>query len=148
MTPYLQSVTTNSIYVMVECDSRDTVWVDFGGTPTYDRYATTSIIVSPIAKVPTFIHKIQLTGLKPNSAYYYQARQGTSHSAGSNFHTAVEPGTSFRLLFMADFRTNTSIHDKIAKLAAEHLSAGCHLWWRPLCKRGVYILEEGIFPFP
>lgn len=137
MTPYLQSVTTNSIYVMVECDSRDTVWIDFGGTPTYDRYATTSIIVSPIAKVPTFIHKIQLTGLEPNSAYYYQARQGISHSDGSNFHTAVEPGTSFRLLFMADFRTNTSIHDKIAKLAAETYPQVA-IYGGDLCVNGEY----------
>jgi predicted phosphodiesterase len=78
----------------------------------------TSIISVTNAKIPTYIHKILLTGLKPNSAYHYQARQGISRSAGSTFHTAVEPGTSFRLLWMADFRTNTSIHDKIAKLAA------------------------------
>jgi predicted phosphodiesterase len=118
MTPYLQAVTTNSVYVLVECDTKDTVWVDYGRTMAYGRTAIASIISVTNAKVPTFIHKILLTGLKPNSAYYYQARQGASHSAGSNFHTAVEPGTSFRLLWMADFRTNTSVHDKIAKLAA------------------------------
>ena len=119
MTPYLQSVSTNSVYIMVESDTRDTVWVDYGRTATYGRIAFTSLIVPTMAKVPTFIHRIQLKSLKPNSAYYYQARQGTAHSNGSVFHTAVEPGTSFRLLFMADFRTNTSIHDKIARLASD-----------------------------
>ncbi len=137
MTPYLQAVTTSSIYVMVECDSRDTVWVDFGRTATYDRSATTSIIVSPIAKVSTFIHKIQLTGLKPNSAYYYQARQGASKSDGSSFHTAVEPGTSFRLAFMADFRTNTSVHDRIAKLVANTYPQAS-LYGGDLCVNGEY----------
>jgi len=118
MTPYLQAVTTNSVYVLVECDTKDTVWVDYGRSAAYGRTATASIVLATSAKVPTYIHKIMLTGLKPNSPYYYQARQGTFRSAGSIFHTAVEPGTSFRLLWMADFRTNTSIHDKIAKLAA------------------------------
>jgi predicted phosphodiesterase len=137
MTPYLQSVTTNSIYVMVECDSRDTVWVDYGRTAAYGHSATTSIIVSPIAKVPTFIHKIQLTGLNPNSAYYYQARQGSSQSDGSSFHTAVEPGTSFRLAFMADFRTNTSVHDRIAKLVANTYPQ-VSLYGGDLCVNGEY----------
>ncbi len=137
MAPYLQSVTTNSIYVMVECDSRDTVWIDFGKTATYGHSATTSIIVSPIAKVPTFIHKIQLTGLEPNSAYYYQARQGVSKSDGSSFHTAVEPGTSFRLAFMADFRTNTSVHDRIAKLVANTYPQ-ISLYGGDLCINGEY----------
>jgi predicted phosphodiesterase len=118
MTPYLQSVTTNSVYVLVECDTKDTVWVDYGRTAAYGRSAMASIVSVTDAKVPTYVHKVLLTGLKPNNGYYYQARQGTTHSSGSNFHTAVEPGTSFRLLWMADFRTNTSIHDKIAKLAA------------------------------
>ncbi len=137
MTPYLQAVTTNSVYVMVECDSRDTVWVDFGMTATYDHSATTSIIVSPMAKVPTFIHKIQLKELMPNSAYYYQARQGSSKSDGSDFHTAVEPGTSFRFIFMADFRTNTSIHDKIAKLA-EETNPQIAIYGGDLCVNGEY----------
>ncbi|TRZ71584.1 MAG: metallophosphoesterase family protein [Bacteroidetes bacterium] len=137
MTPYLQSVTTNSVYVMVECDTRDTVWVDYGRTAIYGRSAATSFIVPTLAKMPTYIHKIQLTGLKPNSAYYYQARQGTTQSDGSNFHTAVEPGTSFRLLFMADFRTNTSIHDKIAKLAADTYPQVA-IYGGDLCVNGEY----------
>jgi predicted phosphodiesterase len=118
MTPYLQSVTTSSVYVLVECDSQDTVWVDYGRTMAYGRTAIASAVSVTDAKVPTYVHKILLKGLKPNTGYYYQVRQGSMHTAGYNFHTAVEPGTAFRLLWMADFRTNTSIHDKIAKLAA------------------------------
>jgi hypothetical protein len=137
MKPYLQDVTTNSVYVMVESDTRDTVWVDYGRAATYGRVAMTSIIVPTTAKVPTFIHRIKLTGLKPNSAYYYQVRQGTSHSDGSTFHTSVEPGTSFRLLFMADFRTNTNIHDKIAKLAADSYPR-VSIYGGDLCVNGDY----------
>lgn len=119
MTPYLQNVTTNSVYVLVECDTKDTVWVDYGRLMAYGRTATASVISETSAKIPTYVHKILLTGLKPNNGYYYQVRQGEFHCSGANFHTAVQPGTAFRLLFMADFRTNTSIHDKIAKLAAD-----------------------------
>jgi predicted phosphodiesterase len=118
MAPWLQAVTTNSVFVLVECDSKDTVWVDYGRTMAYGRVAMDTIVIPTEAKVPTYIHKIKLAGLKPNNTYYYQVRQGASHSAGYNFHTAVEPGATFRLLWMADFRTNTGIHDKIAKLAA------------------------------
>ena len=118
MTPYLQAVTTNSVYVLVESDSKDTVWVDYGRTMAYGRTAIASIVSVTDAKVPTYVHKVLLKGLKPNTGYYYQARQGTTHSAESNFHTAVEPGTTFRLIWMADFLTNTSIHDKIARLAS------------------------------
>lgn len=119
MSPYLQSVTTTSVFVLVECDTKDTVWVDYGRTMAYGRTAISSIVSVTDAKVPTYVHKILLKGLKANSAYYYKARQGKSNCDGSVFHTAVEPGTSYRMLWMADFRTNTSIHDKIAKLAAD-----------------------------
>ena len=118
MTPYLQSITTHSVYVLVESDTKDTVWVDYGRSAAYGRSAMASIVSETDAKVPTYIHKILLKGLKTNSAYYYMVRQGKSHSEGSIFHTAVEPGTVFRMLFISDCRTNTSIHDKIARLAA------------------------------
>ena len=118
MAPYLQAVTTNSVFVLVESDSQDTVWVDYGRTMAYGRIAMDSIVLPTDAKIPTYVHKIMLKGLKPNNTYYYQVRQGTSHSPGYNFHTAVEPGTAYRLLWMADFRTNIGVHDKIAKLAA------------------------------
>jgi predicted phosphodiesterase len=137
MTPYLQSVTTNSIYVLVESDTRDTVWVDYGSTTAYGTYSSTSIVEPTKAKVVTFIHRIRLTGLKPNCIYYYQARQGSSKSDGASFHTAVEPGTSFRVAFMADFRTNTSIHDKIAKLVAGS-NPQVSLYGGDLCFSGDY----------
>jgi predicted phosphodiesterase len=118
MTPYLQSITTHSVYVLIECETKDTVWVDYGRSAAYSRSAMASIVSETDGKVPTFVHKILLKGLKANTPYYYQVRQGKYHSVGYIFHTAVEPGTSFRMLFMADFRPGTSTHDKIAKHAA------------------------------
>jgi len=118
MPPYLQAITTNSVYVLVESDSMDTVFVDYGRTMVYGKTAKESIVLTTDAKVPTFVHKIKLTGLKPNFGYYYQVRQGTIHTSGYSFHAAVEPGTAYRLFWMSDCRTNTSIHDKVAKLAA------------------------------
>ena len=137
MKPYLQAVTTNSVFVLVECDSRDTVWIEFGKTPSYGNRTPASIISVTTAYPATFIHKIRLTGLYPNSIVYYRARQGNSVSTGSSFQTAVEPGTPFRLTWMADFRTHTYIHAKIAALVAKANSV-VSIYGGDLCLNGEY----------
>jgi len=108
-TIYLQAVTSDSVYVMAESQSTDPLIVVYGPTISYGSSATT------ISTMPTtggtFIHRIALTGLTPNTTYYY--RLG-SHS--NSFNTAVNSGSSFRFAWMADCRTGTAIHDSIAAL--------------------------------
>ena len=116
MKPYLQAVTTNSIWVMVECTTRDTVTVDYGSTSSYGSNAKTLIISATTASPVTYVHKVKLTGLSPDTKYYYEARQGTSVSQGASFHSSVPPGTNFRFTWMADFRTGVEVHDSIAAL--------------------------------
>jgi acid phosphatase type 7 len=115
MTPYLQAVTTTSVYVLVECDSKDTVTVMFGMTPEYGRKAMTEIISVTTAKRGTYVHKVGLTGLNPASWYYYQAFQGKSDSKIASFTTSVNPGTPFRMVWMADCRTGTEVFAKISR---------------------------------
>lgn len=137
MKPYLQAVTTNSVYVLVECSTRDTVIVNYGLTSSYGSNAKSLIISTTAASTDTYVHKIKLTGLSPDTRYYYKAMQGLSESKGSYFHSAVKPGTKFRFAWMADCRTGTLVHDSISKriLSAEPFFS---LYGGDLCINGTY----------
>ena len=114
MSPYLQAVTTNSIYIMVECNTTANVTVNYGLTSSYGSSAVTESYQSTGSS--TYVHRIKLSGLSANTVYYYQALHGASTSTGSSFHTAVNPGTPFRFTWMADTRTGTATHDQISAL--------------------------------
>jgi predicted phosphodiesterase len=117
MSPYLQAVTTNSIYVLVESLSGDPVIVEYGSTTAYSDKAQTES--QEQTSEGTIVHNIHLTGLAANSVYHYRARQGEGFSADAIFHTAPDPGTPFRFAWLADFRTNVAVHDTIALHAFE-----------------------------
>ncbi len=106
---YLQAVTTDSIYVMAESQSADPLSVNYGLTPAYGQSAVTASVKSTTGG--TYIHRIPLTSLTPDTIYYYQVR---THSA--SFQTAAPAGASFRFAWMSDSQTNTTIHDKVATL--------------------------------
>ncbi|MEI6899083.1 MAG: metallophosphoesterase [Bacteroidota bacterium] len=137
MKPYLQAVTTHSIYVLVECDSKDTVTVRFGLTNSYDQLSKTEIIAATTASPVTYVHKIKLAGLSASTRYYYRAFQGISTFPGSDFTTAVLPGTPFKFTWMADFRTGVGIHDSIAALLIESNSV-VSLYGGDLCVTSAY----------
>lgn len=120
--PYLQAVTTDSIYVLVERDSKNPVTVEYGMDTSYGNTAVTESVEATTSEPATYVHNVKLTGLKPDTLYHYRVRQdGHSgaqqggYSPDHTFTTAAEPGASFRFAWAADFRTGTSIHDAIAK---------------------------------
>ncbi len=117
MAPYLQAVTTNSIYVLVESTSADTVSVDYGVTPSYGSQARTESIEQTTEH--TFVHNVKLGGLIPNTVYHYRAVLPGSTSKDAGFRTAPKPGTSFRFAWMADCRSGVEIHDAISKRIAD-----------------------------
>ncbi|MCX7833244.1 MAG: metallophosphoesterase [Ignavibacteria bacterium] len=114
MQPYLMGVQKNSVWVLVECNTIDTVIVNFGLTPAYGNTAKTSSI--SITTENTYVHKVQLTGLIENTVYYYSARQLNSTSSGYSFITACNDQTNFRFVWIGDCRTGTAIHDQITAL--------------------------------
>ncbi len=114
MQPYLMGVQKNSVWVLVECNSTDTVTIDFGITPLYGNTAKTNIM--SITSNNTYVHKIELTGLTENTNYFYKATQLASTSSGYNFITACNEQTDFRFLWIGDYRTGTSVHDQITAL--------------------------------
>jgi Calcineurin-like phosphoesterase/Purple acid Phosphatase, N-terminal domain len=125
---YLQAVTAESVYVMAESDNTNPLTVEYGLTNSYGNSATTESTIPTTGG--TYIHRIPLTGLTPETTYYY--RRG-SHSA--SFKTAVNSGTPFRFAWLADCRTGTAIHDSIASriLAAAPLFS---LYGGDLCDDG------------
>jgi hypothetical protein len=114
MQPYLMGVTSNSVYVLVECSTTDPVTVNYGFMPSYGMTATDELYTATLSA--TYVHKIKLTGLLPDTVYHFQAAQLTSTSTDSYFRTAPLSGKSFRFAWEADMRTNTSPHDQISAL--------------------------------
>ena len=135
MSPYLQAVTPHSIYVLVESSWSQPVTVEYGKTTPYDKNAQTESHEQTTEG--TYVHNIQLSGLDPNTTYHYRARQGGDVSADASFRTAPNPGTPFRFVWLADFRTNVSVHDSFSLLAAnaQPLMA---LYGGDLCARSTY----------
>jgi len=113
MQPYLMGVQSNSIWVLVECSTADTVTVDFGLSPSYGSAAKTFSISTTTDT--TYVHKINITGLNVNTRYYYRARQMASVSNGYNFITAVNEQTRFRFLWIGDYRSGTAVHDQLCQ---------------------------------
>lgn len=116
MSPYLQAVTTNSIYVLVESSSTDTVFVDYGLKIAYGSRAHTESYQTTTNS--TYVHRVKLIGLSPNTQYHYHALQAGETSADATFRTAPNPGTSFHIAWMADCRGGTAVHDLISLLMA------------------------------
>ena len=114
MQPYLMGVTSNSVYVLVECSTTDPVTINYGLTTSYGMAATDELYTATLGA--TYVHKIKLTGLSPDMVYHYQAVQLTSTSTDSYFRTAPPAGKSFRFAWEADMRTNVAPHDQISAL--------------------------------
>ncbi|MCX6926175.1 MAG: metallophosphoesterase family protein [Verrucomicrobia bacterium] len=111
--PFLEGVTTTNAYVLAECDSTATITTAYGVDTNYGAIATTAFTKST-GKEPYVVHRIKLTGLKPNTLYHYQLTGQGFTSPDYAFRTLANPGTSFRFAWQADFRNGTAVHNAIA----------------------------------
>jgi predicted phosphodiesterase len=108
-------------------------------------FSARTLLITETTAVPvTYVHKIRLTGLTPSTRYYYMAHHGISTSDKYSFYTAVQPGTPFRMVWMADCRTGTDIFRKISKLMkmADPMVA---IYGGDLCMNGSYKSWKGEF---
>ena len=112
MTPYLQALSSNSVFVCVECSTADTVTVNYGTTTGFGL-SSKSLFIVPTSGGSTFIHKINLINLTANTVFYYQAVQGPSTSTTTSFRSGVLQGTGFRFCVMGDCRSNPTTHGQI-----------------------------------
>lgn len=144
MTPYLQAVTTDSIYILVESDTTNPVTVEYGPTTSYGSKATTESTEATDASPATYIHNVKLTGLKPNTMYHYRASQDGVQSLDYAYVTAVEAGTNFRFALMGDCRANALGHDEVS-LRLKEANPRFSLYGGDLCDKPAYNVWKAIF---
>jgi hypothetical protein len=104
--PYLQWVTTTSIYVVWDQDKASAAEVRYGPSPT----ALTQSAASPSGTH----HEVQLTGLQPGKTYHYVVYQGSKKLAAtaSTLPTAVKGAAPFKFLLFGDTRSDFVTHQK------------------------------------
>jgi len=100
--PYLQQLTPTSIVIMWETDSAAGSRVDFGLAAPDESYVEDPTLVT--------IHEMQLTGLTPDTPYYYTVTSDEVTSPQSTFATAPETERSFRFVAYGDTRTDAGAH--------------------------------------
>jgi predicted phosphodiesterase len=108
--PYLMYTTPDSIIVKWETESSGASVVEYGDTPSLGKKAT---------GVDSIIHEVKLTGLKPDTRYYYKAGNGTLMSGVLDAKTAPLPGVPFRFAAYGDSQDHPEIHSKLVELIAK-----------------------------
>lgn len=134
--PILQAVTANSVYVLVECTSLDTAFVQYGLSPSLGFAAKTESIEQTTNN--TYVHNIKLNGLNGSSLYYYKVMHQSSQTVQYTFNTSVSPGTTFRFIWMADCRTDTVTHNQIASLIKDVPGSRFSLYGGDFCVSPAY----------
>jgi acid phosphatase type 7 len=105
--PFLQSVTTDSVWVVWDTATPSSARVEYGATPELGQ------VLEDQASV--LHHELQITGLMPYTRYYYRVVNGT---APSTFRTAGKPDQDhFRFAVLGDTRDGGQAHrDLIAQM--------------------------------
>jgi len=106
--PYLQNVKANAITIMWETAKPTIGKVVFGRSKSFGNEVEETD--------STTIHEVTLTGLSPETVYYYQAISDGAKSAIHSFKTAVKRNSPFSFAVYGDSRNGPSNHEKIAKL--------------------------------
>ena len=112
--PYLQYVTQDSITVMWRTNLEAEGHVQYGeDSYVRERAETTSD--------PVLIHEVTLTGLEPNTQYFYEAvatgDEGELISETLTFQTACNAETPFAFAIISDTQDNPTVAKQIAEMA-------------------------------
>jgi len=113
--PYLQNAGLGSIVVMWETDVESDGLVEFGTAAPGE--------VSAAGAGGVTIHEVTLTGLAPDTTYFYRVISanslGSTTSPTSTFWTAPEEGSSFRFTSHGDTQLYPAVHaDVVASILA------------------------------
>jgi len=99
-------------------DSGDTVLYDTkpcNGDPTKYRFSASGSHHT-YTNAGGYIHDVELTGLSPNTTYYFICGGPGGWSTEKAFRTAPETMTDFRFIIASDSRTNHAERDKITQV--------------------------------
>ncbi len=117
--PYLQSATSSSITInWHESESSESI-VYYGTTDALGQSTTGD---AHTFNVDTVWHRVQLTGLSPDTEYFYKCKTGTTESDIHRFRTFPANNVSqghFRIGIMGDSRTGINNHTRVVKAMRE-----------------------------
>lgn len=119
MKPYIQAVTVGSAYVLVESDSKSNITINYTDGKQQNRTAFTEYYVETDNSPKSYVHRIKLENLKPETKYTYFALQGNDTSSKSVFTTFPDKIKNFRFGVKGDNRSNPKIHSKTTDLLSE-----------------------------
>ena len=123
--PFLQSVTTSSAWIVWESDSGDESRVDFGPTPALGSVANGSATPSEGSRR---IHHTQISGLAPDTTYYYTATTGADSSSMAHFRTAPTASAEkpFRFAAVSDTQHDLGNSTKLQEIVNDGIIAYIH----------------------
>jgi len=116
--PYLQSTTAQSTNILWITDEGEESRVEWGLT---DSLGFTAAGTADIDGGTGVVHSVPLTGLTPDTDFYYQVHTDGTASAIHRFHTPPLTGTedSFLIVAMSDMQRDDSHPDKFAEIISE-----------------------------
>lgn len=147
MTPWLQGVTGHSVWVLAECTSTKPVRVMYGADKKDPLTTLVTEKIKTSARPATWVHHTFIEGLTPGTRYFYRVIHESDTSTWSSFYTAVEPGTPFRLAWLADCRTGTDTFRLITRHVM-HADPMVSLFGGDLCSDGSYSAWKNEFFTP
>ena len=132
--PYLQSPTPNSIWVswVTSSGTESTLtWGTSSGSLTNTVTGTNSVLAATHN-----LHHAQITGLQPNTPYYYRVKTGTYQSAIYRFRTAPANGTNtgkIHYVVFGDTQDPTAVA-RVAPRIEQKLIARFGTNWEDSCR--------------
>ncbi len=121
LVPYLQSPTSNSIFINWHDSSSTITKVEYGTTPSLGltENGTSEVIYNPY-----IWHTVKLTGLQPGTEYFYKVISKSGSSSIYSFKTLPPPGYDgkIRILLLSDTHADdTTMAVKVIKEARKKL---------------------------
>lgn len=116
--PFLQTITSNSAYVCWHDTLTNATAVEYGTSQSLGSTATgTSEQLAPMYRW----HTVKLTGLEPNTKYYYRVDSGSDTSAVYSFRT--QPADPYnghiRFLLFSDTQDDSAMTGKVIRSARD-----------------------------
>ena len=116
--PYLQSATPSGIWIVWETASGEESTVVWGPSESLGEESVGS---ARQGRGRSRVHEVQLTGLSPDTTYFYQVRTGARISEIYDFHTPPDPASesAFRLLAMSDMQMDRAHRDQFSEIVSD-----------------------------
>lgn len=121
--PYLNNSSTSGINITFETDRPVDYVIEYGKKVPFDKKVevNTQKLSKETGKAESNIYKINLTGLKAETPYFYNikaiARDGSVIESGVlTFSTAVKESSAYSFAVMGDTEARPHINDRISKM--------------------------------